>query len=66
MKHGMLERIGKIILFVFIFAAFLSFAADARQRNAGDRTVQAENAAPTTLLRPARVFDTEEGKTHEG
>jgi imidazolonepropionase-like amidohydrolase len=65
MKHDLIKRIEKITFFVFIFAALLSFPADARKLSAGDRTAQAQNAAPATLLRPARVFDIEDGKTHE-
>jgi imidazolonepropionase-like amidohydrolase len=50
---------------VLFLAALLGLAA-AGQRSAGTRAGQALNPPPTTLIRPARVFDAEDGKTHEG
>jgi imidazolonepropionase-like amidohydrolase len=66
MKHDRIKRIGKIMFFIFIVAGLLGFAADAQQRGAGARAVPTPNASPAILIRPARVFDAEDGKTHEG
>jgi imidazolonepropionase-like amidohydrolase len=66
MKDQANGRIGKMTFFIFLLAALLRFAANAEQLKTAVQTGQGPNGAPATLLRPARVFDAEDGKTHEG
>jgi imidazolonepropionase-like amidohydrolase len=66
MKDQAIERIGKMAFSIFLLTALLRFAANAEQLKTGAQAGQNPNSAPATLLRPARVFDGEDGKTHEG
>ena len=68
MKHAPIKRIRKNMLFILISVGVaLSLASAAAQRSAGGTpSAGAQNAAAATLLVPARVFDGEDGKTHEG
>lgn len=56
------------MLFIFIGAGLASsFApATAQRRPKGDQVVLSQSAESVFLLRPARVFDAEDGKVHEG
>jgi imidazolonepropionase-like amidohydrolase len=67
-KHRIqvIGRSAKIVIFVFLIALLLSMAVDARQVRAEARADQGRNGGPAALLRPARVFDAEDGLTHEG
>lgn len=67
MKHAAIERSWKNVLFILISVGVaFSLASAAAQRGAiGVPPAGVQNAA-ATLLRPARVFDAEDGKTHEG
>ena len=67
MKHAPIKRIRKNMLFILISVGVaLSLASAAAQRSAiGTPPAGIQNAAAATLLRPARVFDAEDGKTHE-
>ena len=68
MEHKIFERIGKFLFFIIAVAALFDFAVSAAApgRPAGAQAARVQNAARVTLLRPARVFDAEDGKTHEG
>ncbi len=68
MKHSVIERTLKNALFILISAglAFSSVSAAARGGAVGDPRPDVQNTAALTLLRPARVFDAEDGKIHEG
>jgi imidazolonepropionase-like amidohydrolase len=68
MKHAATERRWKNVLFILFSAGLaLSLASAAAQRAPiGTPPAGVQNAAAATLLRPARVFDPEDGKTHEG
>ncbi|MGA2362184.1 MAG: amidohydrolase family protein [Candidatus Aminicenantales bacterium] len=67
MKHAPIERVWKRVMFIFISTGLaLSLASAAAQKGtAGTPPAGIQNAAAATLLRPARVFDAEDGKTHE-
>jgi imidazolonepropionase-like amidohydrolase len=66
MKDFLIERIGKFTFFAILFVLLLGLAATPQKLSAGARAAQDQNSAPATLLRPGRVFDAEDGKTHEG
>jgi imidazolonepropionase-like amidohydrolase len=66
MKDFLIERIGKFTFFAILFVLLLGLAATPQERSPSTRAAQDQNPAPATLLRPARVFDAEDGKTHEG
>ncbi len=66
MRHDGIRRAGRITVFVLASAALLGAAAGRQRIAAGARTAPARNGAPVTLLRPARVFDAEDGRAHEG
>jgi imidazolonepropionase-like amidohydrolase len=68
MRHAAIERILKNVLFLLISTglAFSPVSGAARGGALGDPPPDVQNAAALTLLRPARVFDAEDGKIHEG
>jgi imidazolonepropionase-like amidohydrolase len=66
MKHRGIERIGRFALLASVSTALLGFAAEAGQRAQGARVGQTPNAPSAILLKPAGVFDAEEGNVHEG
>jgi imidazolonepropionase-like amidohydrolase len=68
MNHAPIKRIRKNVLFVLISVgvAFSSASAAAQRSAPGAPSAGAQNAAAATLLMPARVFDAQDGKTHEG
>jgi imidazolonepropionase-like amidohydrolase len=68
MEHNTFEPIRKISFFICILAV-MSFSVCPVTGQVGAQGAQAtrgQGAASATLLRPARVFDSEDGKTHEG
>ena len=68
MNHAPIKQTRKIVFFILISAvvALSSASAAAQKAAVGAPSAGAQNAAATTLLMPARVFDAEDGKTHEG
>jgi imidazolonepropionase-like amidohydrolase len=68
MENQSFKRIGKLLYIIFALTALFNFpvSAAAPRRSAGSQAARIQNAARITLLRPARVFDAEDGKTHEG
>ncbi|MGA2585458.1 MAG: amidohydrolase family protein [Candidatus Aminicenantales bacterium] len=68
MEHHIFERIGKFTFIILALAALFNFATPpaALGRPSDAQAARVQNAAPALLLRPARVFDAEDGKTHEG
>jgi len=64
MKHRRYGFIVLIILFALTTAAPTLARAAAPRRGAG--ASPASSAAPAYVLRPARVFDAEDGRAHEG
>jgi imidazolonepropionase-like amidohydrolase len=66
MKRDGIGRFGRTTLLVFAASALLWLAGNAQQRVQGARTSQVAGAPPDVLLKPARVFDAEDGKVHEG
>jgi len=68
MNHAPSIRVRRKVLFVLVSVGIaLSSASAAAQRGAtGTPPAGMQNAEATTLLQPARVFDAEDGKTHEG
>ncbi|MGZ5488055.1 MAG: amidohydrolase family protein [Candidatus Aminicenantales bacterium] len=67
MKHAAIDRMGgKAFVILLGMGLVLSLASAAPQRNV-DRNSPGDAQSPAiTLLKPARVFDAEDGKTHEG
>ncbi|MGZ5424249.1 MAG: amidohydrolase family protein, partial [Candidatus Aminicenantales bacterium] len=67
MKHAAIDRMGgKAFVILLSTGLVLSLASAAPQRNV-DRNSPGDAQSPAiTLLKPARVFDAEDGKTHEG
>lgn len=57
-------KLHRSIVFGLIALAVVAYAMP--QRGAGGRPSASQSASPAFLLRPARVFDAEDGKTHEG
>jgi imidazolonepropionase-like amidohydrolase len=67
MKHAAIGRMGKTVFLILICTGLALSLASAATRSDIPGRSPAEGLAPaTTLLRPARVFDAEDGKTHEG
>jgi imidazolonepropionase-like amidohydrolase len=66
MKQGTIGSMGKLMISVLVFAGLVNLTAGAQQTGARTRAAQGQNAPPAILIRPARVFDAEDGKTHEG
>ena len=65
MSQHAIGRMGKLATLVFCSAALLGLMAGAGQRGSGARTAEAKSMPSSILIRPARVFDAEDGKTHE-
>jgi len=67
MKHAATDRMGgKAFVILLSTGLVLSLASASLQRNV-DRNSPGDAQSPAmTLLKPARVFDAEDGKTHEG
>ena len=68
MKHKSFERIGELLFSIFVLAALFDFAAFAAApgRPLDAQAALVQKADRVILLRPARVFDAEDAKTHEG
>jgi imidazolonepropionase-like amidohydrolase len=66
MRHLDIGRIGRIALLLGVSAALLCFGANPGQRAQSDRAKQPPKTPSTILLKPARVFDAEDGQVHEG
>jgi imidazolonepropionase-like amidohydrolase len=68
MGHNIFKRTGKLLFFIFALAALINVATSpaAPGLASGAQAPRIQNAARVTLLRPGRVFDAEDGKTHEG
>lgn len=68
MGYNSIVRIGKLLFFVFSLAAVFDLAASAAApgRLLDAQAARAQNATRVILLRPARVFDAEDSKTHQG
>jgi imidazolonepropionase-like amidohydrolase len=66
MKNDPIKRVARASFSMVILVVFLAPAAWARQARASAPSAKVKNAPPVTLLRPARVFDAEDGQTHEG
>jgi imidazolonepropionase-like amidohydrolase len=67
MKHAAIDRMGgKAFVILLSTGLVLSLASAAPQSNV-NRNPPGDTQSPAmTLLKPARVFDAEDGKTHEG
>ena len=67
MKHAATDRMGgKAFVILLSTGLVLSLASASLQRNV-DRNSPGDAQSPAmTLLKPARVFDAKDGKTHEG
>lgn len=67
MKNAPIGRIGRYALFVLVGTWLgLSLVSAAAQRPASGSSPAKGQGPAATLLVPARVFDAEDGKTHEG
>jgi imidazolonepropionase-like amidohydrolase len=66
MRHLDIGRIGRIALLLGVSAALLCFGANPGQRAQSDRAKQPPKTPSTILLKPAGVFDAEDGQVHEG
>jgi imidazolonepropionase-like amidohydrolase len=66
MRHLDIGRIGRIALLLGVSAALLCFGANPGQRAQSDRAKQPPITPSTILLKPAGVFDAEDGQVHEG
>jgi len=68
MKPNRSTRISMVLSVMIAISAlgFLVHAAAAQGGNAGGQGAGGQRPAGTTLLKPARVFDAEDGKIHDG
>ncbi len=67
MKHAAIGRMGKTVFLILICTGLaLSLASAATQIGVPGHSPAEGQSPAATLLRPARVFDAEDGKTHEG
>jgi imidazolonepropionase-like amidohydrolase len=67
MKYAAIDRIGRyVVLFLVGMCLGLSLASAATQRTVSGNPPTEGQGPAVTLLVPARVFDAEDGKTHEG
>ncbi len=68
MRLTTLKQFGKIALVILTGTCLAAAAtpAAAQRRAPGAKPAANQNAAAVILLRPARVFDAEDGKVHEG
>ncbi len=66
MRRNQGKFLGSIAPILVIVAALGSLLAAGPQRSAGGRPPASAGASTAFLLRPARVFDAEDGKTREG